>query len=108
MESQNSATLGKAIETISQSDPLIKLLHEVKLGRMKPTDPGIRVITETWFSTYQSVLAADQGLDRKALIRLDPGPRIAVLVKAGVVTEDHSGAVHLRQTFQDAFQKASG
>ena len=34
--------LQRAIATISQSDPLVKLLEQVKLGRMKPTDAGLR------------------------------------------------------------------
>ncbi len=36
--------LQRAIATISQSDPLTKLLEQVKLGRMKPTDAGLRAV----------------------------------------------------------------
>ncbi len=44
MESGEQA-LQRAIATISQSDPLTKLLEQVKLGRMKPTDAGLRAVT---------------------------------------------------------------
>jgi hypothetical protein len=37
----------RAIGTLLQSDPLIKLLQEVRLGRMKATDPGLRAVTES-------------------------------------------------------------
>ena len=38
----------RAIATLQQSDPLIKLLQEVRLGRMKASDPGHarRVVAE--------------------------------------------------------------
>jgi len=39
MESGDQA-LQRAIATISQSDPLIKLLEQVKRGRMNPPMPG--------------------------------------------------------------------
>ena len=94
----------QAIHTISQSDPLIKLLQEVKLGRMKPTDAGLRAITESWLSTYKKVLETS-GLDRTALARLDPSPRLDVLLGAGVLPADHAAAVSLREAFQQAVSK---
>jgi len=51
-------SLQRAITTIYQSDPLIKLLNEVRLGRMKPADAGLRAITESWLGTYQKVIAS--------------------------------------------------
>ena len=46
--------LQKAIATISQSDPLTKLLEQVKLGRMKPADAGLRAVIDSWMDTYQT------------------------------------------------------
>lgn len=91
----------QAISTISQSDPLIKLLQEVKLGRMRPTDAGLRAITESWIGTYKKVLET-AGLDRAGLARLDPSPRLDVLIAAGVLPVDHAGAASLRSTFEKA------
>jgi len=91
----------QAINTICQSDPLIKLLQEVKLGRMKPTDAGLRAITESWLSTYKKVLETS-GLDRAALARLDPSPRLNVLIEAGVLPADHAGVASLRAVFEKA------
>ena len=96
--------VSQAIHTISQSDPLIKLLQEVKLGRMKPTDAGLRAITEAWLSTYKKVLETS-GLDRTALARLDPSPRLDVLLDAGVLPADHAAAASLRAAYQQSLAK---
>ncbi len=94
-------TLQRAIATISQSDPVVKLLGQVKLGRMKPTDPGLQAITESWLKTYQKVLEST-GLSRQALRQIDPMPRVAVLIEAGVLTKDHRTAESLQATFEKA------
>lgn len=96
----------QAVHTLSQSDPLIKLLQEVKLGRMKPTDAGLRAITESWLSTYRKVLETS-GLDRAALARLDPSPRLAVLLAADVLPADHAGVASLRAAFEKALSGAA-
>src|SRR5438094_7189524 len=88
----------QAIATISQSDPLIKLLQQVKLGQMKASDPGLRAITEVWLGTYQKVLDTT-ALGRQALARLDPSPRLEVLIEAGILKPDHQGISSLRAVF---------
>ena len=55
MESGDQA-LQRAIATISQSDPLTKLLEQVKLRRMKPTDAGLRAATGSWIGIYQKII----------------------------------------------------
>lgn len=97
--------LRQAIHTISESDPLIKLLQEVKLGRMKAADPGLRAITESWIGTYKKVLETN-GLDRPALVRLDPSPRLAVLIDVGVLPDDHAGAASLRAAYEQVLSNA--
>jgi hypothetical protein len=53
---EQEAQVRRAIGTLLQSDPLIKLLQEVRLGRMKATDPGLRAVTESWIGVYAQVL----------------------------------------------------
>jgi hypothetical protein len=99
-------SLQTAIDRLSQSDPLIKLLNEVRLGRMKPADPGLRAITESWLSTYRQVLESISGLDRSSLIRLDPSPRLDMLIAADMIPADHGAVVSLRSSFQRALTDA--
>lgn len=98
--------LQRAIATISQSDPLTKLLEQVKLGRMKPTDAGLRAITGSWLGTYQKVIESG-GLTRQALRRIDPNPRLAVLIECGVSTEDQEAVSGLRASFDRAVAAAT-
>ncbi len=97
--------LQRAISTVAQSDPLLKLLKEVKLGRMQPTDAGLRAITVSWMGTYQKVIEAG-GLSRQHLRRLDPTPRLAVLIEQGVLPGDHQAVTSLRSSFETALQRA--
>lgn len=94
-------TIDQAIQTLSQSDPIVKLLQQVKLGRMNPNDAGLRAITETWLGTYRQVIAGGT-LDAAALRRLDPGPRLATLIEAGVLAADHAAVKALTAAFEEA------
>jgi hypothetical protein len=106
MSDASEQAVRQAVSAISQSDPITKLLQEVKLGRMKPTDPGLRAITESWLGTYKKVLETTP-LDRTAVLRLDPSPRLAVLTEAGVLPADHTGAASLRAAFEKALSGAA-
>jgi hypothetical protein len=97
--------LQRAIATISQSDPLIKLLQQVQLGRMKPADAGLRAVTESWLATYQKAIATE-GLTKQALKRIDPTPRVAMLIDTGIVTSDHPAVTALRANFEQAVARA--
>jgi hypothetical protein len=96
-----------AIAAILQSDPLIKLLQQVRLGRMKPTDVGLRAVTESWLGTYEKALATD-GLTQSGLRRLNPAPRLAVLIDAGVLTDDHQGVTALTASYNRVLTHAGG
>jgi hypothetical protein len=98
--------LQRAIATISQSDPLTKLLDQVRLGRMKPTDVGLRAITDSWLGTYQKVIESG-GLTRQALRRIDPHPRLAVLIECGVLTDEQQAVTALRTSFERAVAVAT-
>jgi hypothetical protein len=89
----------RAIGILQQSDPLIKLLQEVRLGRMKATDPGLRAVTESWVGVYAQVLKS-QSFHPAVLARLDPVPRLEVLVETGVLSWDHPVIKELRELFE--------
>src|SRR5262245_19992055 len=103
---EDEQTLRRAITAISQSDPLIKLLQQVVSGRMRPGDPGLRVITESWLDTYQRTIASAQ-FSRRALRRIDPRPRLARLTEAGILSDGHPSITSLRSEFDRLFQQAS-
>ena len=95
-----------AIDTISQSDPLTKLLEQVKLGRMKPTDAGLRAVTASWMVTYQKVIESG-GFTSQALRRIDPNPRMAILIECGVLTGEQQAVIDLRTSFERAVAAAT-
>ncbi|MGH7232064.1 MAG: hypothetical protein ACREJU_12005 [Nitrospiraceae bacterium] len=98
--------LDQAIETLSLSDPLVKLLQEVKLGRMRPSDTGLRAITESWLETYRQVIDAAHQLDRTALLRIDPSPRLDILISAGVLDREHPAMRTVRAAFAQRLGKS--
>ena len=96
---------GRTIAAISQSDPLIKLLEQVRLGRMNRSDPGLRVIIDTWLATYRKALATP-GLNKQALRRLDPAPRLELLAQEGMLPDDNPAGKGLRAEFQLLIERA--
>lgn len=105
MSESSEQYLFQAIDSLSQSDPLIKLLQEVKLGRMKPSDGGLRAITESWLYTYRKVL--EKGIDATpaTLRKLNPSPRLDVLIETGMVPADHPEVVALRKTYHEMLNR---
>ena len=99
-------TLQRAIATISQSDPLTKLLEQVKLGRMKPADAGLRAVTDSWMGIYRKIIESG-GLSSQALRRIDPHPRLAVLIEWGVLTGEQQAVTTLRTSFERAIAAAT-
>ena len=93
--------LQHAIAAISQSDPLTKLLEQVKLGRVKPTDAGLRAVINSWMDTYQHIIESG-GLSRQALRRIDPNPRLAALTEYGILTDEQQAVAGLRTSFERA------
>ena len=105
MESGDQA-LQRAIATISQSDPLIKLLEQVKRGRMKPTDAGLRAVTDSWLGTYRKIIESGE-FSRQALRRIDPYPRLSLLIECGVLAEAQQAVADLRESFERAVAAAT-
>jgi hypothetical protein len=91
--------LERTIATISQSDPIIKLLQQVTLGRMKPTDAGLRAVTESWIGTYRKVIETTP-LNWSAMMRLDPRPRLDLLIDAGMLDPSNEAGRSLRASFE--------
>lgn len=96
-----------AISTISQSDPLIKLLQQVRFGRMQPTDVGLRAVTESWLEIYENALSTE-GLTQSDLRRLNLAPRLAVPIEVGVLTDDHPGVTSLKVSYDRVLARAAG
>ncbi len=96
----------QAIDILSQSDPLIKLLQEVKLGKMQPTDGGLRAITVSWLLTYRQVLEEGADVPLSTLYKLNPEPRLDVLIEHGILSPDQTEVLTLRETFQDLLKKS--
>lgn len=88
----------RAIGTVLQSDPLIKLLQEVRLGRMKATDPGLRAVTESWMAVYSQVLQAQPVPAGSYLAWIRPSA--AGVSRCGVLSWDDPGTASLRDLFQ--------
>ncbi|MBI3356754.1 MAG: hypothetical protein HY038_08305 [Nitrospirae bacterium] len=105
MSESSETALSQAIATISQSDPIIKLLQQVTVGRMKPTDAGLRAITESWLGTYRKVVETPP-LSRSAILRLDPRPRIDLLIDIGVLDSSNEAAQSLRRSFEKRLAEA--
>ena len=105
MESGDQA-LQRAIATISQSDPLIKLLEQVKRGRMKPTDAGLRAVIDSWLDIYRKIIESG-GFNRQVLRRIDPSPRLAVLIECGLLTGEQQAVAGLRESFERAVAAAT-
>jgi hypothetical protein len=98
--------LQRAIAAISQSDPLTKLLEQIKLGRMKPNDAGLRAVTDSWLGTYQKIIESG-GFTSQALRRIDPHLRLAVLIECGVLTGEQQAVAALRTSFERAVAAAT-
>lgn len=103
MESEE--LLQRAIGTIGQSDPIVKLLQQVKMGKMKAGDAGLRAVVEAWLGTYENVLKTE-GLTQTALRRIDPAPRVAVLLEAGVLQADQPSVRKIERVFSQALAQA--
>jgi hypothetical protein len=106
LDDAQEVAVRRAIQTLSQSDPLLKLLEQVRLQRMKPTDPGLRAIIESWLATYQQSLASAPCV-AAALARLDPSPRLAVLIESGMLEPDNPALLSLKNRYEALLSAAA-
>src|SRR5438128_10416423 len=83
--------LDRAMKMLQRSDPIPKLLPQVRLGRMPKDSPALTAILDSWLEAFVQVLKDAQAvLDVGSVLRLDPNPRIAGLRETGVLAEDPS------------------
>jgi hypothetical protein len=99
--------LGRAMQLLQRSDPIPKLLPQVRLGRMDKDSPALVAILESWLEAFVQVLKDGQSvLNVEGVLRLDPNPRIAVLLEAGVLSADHPHVKTLREAWSEALRAA--
>ncbi len=99
--------LDRAMKLLQRSDPIPKLLPQVRLGRMPKDSPALTAILDSWLEAFIQVLKDAQAvLDLGGVKRLDPNPRIAVLVEAGVLSDDHPHVKTLRDAWSEALESA--
>ena len=92
---------------LQRSDPIPKLLPQVRLGRMPKDSPALIAILESWLEAFIQVLKDGQTvLNVEGVLRLDPNPRIAVLVEAGVLAEDQPYVRTVRAAWSEALRAA--
>ena len=92
---------------LQRSDPIPKLLPQVRLGRMPKDSPALIAILESWLEAFVQVLTDGRTvLNVEGVLRLDPNPRIAVLVEAGVLAEDQPYVRTVRDAWSAALQAA--
>lgn len=92
---------------LQRSDPIPKLLPQVRLGRMDKDSPALIAILESWLEAFVQVLKDGQAvLNVEGVLRLDPNPRLAVLVEAGVLADDHPQVKTLREAWAEAMRAA--
>ncbi len=99
--------LDRAMTLLQRSDPIPKLLPQVRLGRMAPDSPALSAILESWLEAFIQVLKDGQAvLNVEGVKRLDPNPRIAVLVEAGVLTGEQYHVQTVRAAWSAALEAA--
>src|SRR5438093_9824646 len=99
--------LDRAMKLLQRSDPIPNLLPQVRLGRMPTDSPALAAILDSWLEAFIQVLKDAQAvLDVGGVLRLDPNPRIDVLVEAGLLATDHPHVKTLREAWSEALQAA--
>ena len=107
MESQQDF-LNRVLPLLQRSDPIPKLLPQVRLGRMPKDSPALQAIISSWLEAFASVLKdAERVLDVNGVLRLDPNPRLAVLHEAGLVDENNPNALATRSAYLSALESAT-
>ena len=99
--------LDRAMAMLQRSDPIPKLLPQVRIGRMPKDSPALIAILESWLEAFVQVLKDGQAvLNVEGVLRLDPGPRIAVLVESGVLAENQPYVQAARDAWSAALRAA--
>jgi hypothetical protein len=99
--------LDRAMTLLQRSDPIPKLLPQVRLGRMDKDSPALAAILDAWMEAFVHVLKDSQSvLNVEGVKRLDPNPRLAVLLEAGMLSEDRPHVQTVRDAWSAALEAA--
>jgi hypothetical protein len=99
--------LNRAFVLLHRTDPIPKLLPQVRLGRMPKDSPALQAIISSWLEAFVTVLKdGESALDVNGVLRLDPHPRLAILHEAGMVDGNDPKAEALRSAYAAALEAA--
>ena len=99
--------LDRAMQLLQRSDPIPKLLPQVRLGRMPRDSPALAAVLDAWMEAFVHVLWEGRAvLDVEGVLRLDPNPRLAVLLEEGLLSEDRPHVQTVRDAWAAALQAA--
>jgi hypothetical protein len=99
--------LSRAFTLLHRTDPIPKLLPQVRLGRMPKDSPALQAIIASWLEGFAALLKeGETTLDVNAVLRLDPNPRLAVLHEAGMLDGDDPNAQAARAAYSAALESA--
>ena len=97
--------LNRAFPLLQRSDPIPKLLPQVRLGRMPRDSPALQAIVSSWLEAFVTVLKdGERVLDVNGVLRLDPNPRLAVLLEAGLVADNDPHVEVARSAYTTVLQ----
>jgi hypothetical protein len=99
--------LNRALPLLQRSDPIPKLLPQVRFGRMPRDSPALQAIISSWLEAFVTVLKDGESvLDVNGVLRLDPNPRLVVLREAGLLADDDPHMQAARSAYAAALQAA--
>ncbi len=99
--------LNRAFVLLHRTDPIPKLLPQVRLGRMPKDSPALQAIISSWLQAFVTVLKdGESTLGVNAVLRLDPNPRLVVLHEAGMLDGDDPNAQAVRSAYTAALETA--
>ena len=99
--------LNRALPLLQRSDPIPKLLPQVRLGRMPRDSPALQAIIASWLEAFVTVLKdGERVLDLNGVLRLDPNPRLVVLLEAGLLDADDAHMQAARSAYTATLQAA--
>jgi hypothetical protein len=99
--------LNRAFVLLHRTDPIPKLLPQVRLGRMPKDSPALQAIISSWLEAFVTVLKdGESTLDVNGVLRLDPNPRLEVLHEAGMLAVTDPNAQAARTAYSSALEAA--
>src|SRR5207249_11565759 len=99
--------LNRTIPLLQRSNPMPRLLPQGRLCRMPRDSPALQAIISSWLEAFVTVWKNGESvLDVNGVLRLDPNPRLAVLLEAGLLADDDPHMQAARSAYAAALQAA--